>query len=148
MATENNNIPKEFICPITLEIMREPIDMPDGVTYEKDAIKYALEKIHISPITKKEMNLSDGVINETLKNSIENFINEHDIHLANIEDKIKNLTFDETLLEENKNSKLELKEKKIEKIEFEELHAHYIPKETSSILNKDFIHIYMKPKKN
>ena len=49
---EDKNIPNEFLCPITLTIMKEPMFMPDGQTYEKEAIKKALEITHVSPITK------------------------------------------------------------------------------------------------
>ena len=58
----NEKVPNEFLCPITLDIMNEPMVMPDGQTYEKEAIKKALEITHVSPLTKMPMNFSDGVI--------------------------------------------------------------------------------------
>ena len=33
-----DNIPDELVCPITLEIMKEPVLCEDGYTYERFAI--------------------------------------------------------------------------------------------------------------
>ncbi|KAG4101910.1 hypothetical protein H8356DRAFT_1382224 [Neocallimastix lanati (nom. inval.)] len=143
MNNKNNNIPNEYLCPITKDIMREPFHMPDGLVYEKEAIKLALEKIHISPITKMEMKLSDGYINDEIKDLINNYIKENNIELINIDEKIKNLKFAEILTENS----LKLKCKEIENIEFEELFAHYISKERRMNLCDNFIHVCMKPKK-
>ena len=44
-------IPKEFLCPITLAIMRDPVIMSDGQTYERKAIEQALKVSPLSPIT-------------------------------------------------------------------------------------------------
>jgi len=47
-----NDIPKEFICPITNEIMKDPVILTDGHIYEKSAIKQWLENHNTSPLTK------------------------------------------------------------------------------------------------
>ena len=39
--------PKDLLCPITNEVMRNPVFAPDGVTYEKDAIVAAAAR-HVS----------------------------------------------------------------------------------------------------
>ncbi|ORX87749.1 hypothetical protein BCR32DRAFT_324277 [Anaeromyces robustus] len=131
----DDKIPNEFLCPITLDIMREPIVMPDGHTYEKEAIKQVLEIYHVSPLTKMPMEFSDGVINYSLKSLIETYIKEHNLQLTdvNITEKIKNLNITEV--------------KKIEQVEFEELFSRYISEEQSDNLCKDSIHVCMKPKK-
>ena len=36
------NAPPEYLCPITMSIMKEPVIMPDGQTYEREAIQKAL----------------------------------------------------------------------------------------------------------
>ena len=33
------DVPKPFVCPITQEIMRDPVILSDGHTYEKTAIE-------------------------------------------------------------------------------------------------------------
>ena len=129
---EQENIPEEFLCPITLTIMKEPMFMPDGQTYEKEAIKKVLEITHVSPITKAPMNFSDGKINYSLKSLIEKYIKENNFDVNIIDDKIKNL-------------KIEKKEEKIQKIEFEQLEARYISKDINPF--DDYIHVCMKPKK-
>ena len=37
------DIPKEFICPISLEIMKDPVIMSDGQTYDRESITKALK---------------------------------------------------------------------------------------------------------
>ena len=122
---EDKNIPNEFLCPITLTIMKEPYIMPDGQTYEKEAIKKALEITHVSPITKAPMQFSEGKINYSIKSLIEKYVKENNFDLNIIE--------------------FEKKEEKIEKIEFDHLEARFIPKEINNF--DDYVHICMKPRK-
>ena len=129
---EDKNIPNEFLCPITLTIMKEPYIMPDGQTYEKEAIKKALEITHVSPITKAPMKFSEGKINYSIKSLIEKYVKENNFDLNIIDEKIKNLKFEKN-------------EEKIEKIEFDHLEARFIPKEINTF--DDYVHICMKPKK-
>lgn len=44
-----------FYCPITGDIMTDPVIFPDGYTYEKKAIEEWLSKHHISPFTRAPM---------------------------------------------------------------------------------------------
>jgi len=70
-----NEIPDEFICPITLCIMKDPVIMPDGQTYEREAIANHLKASPLSPITRKPLNMKDATPNYALKNMIEKFLN-------------------------------------------------------------------------
>jgi hypothetical protein len=66
----------EFLCPITYELMREPVVAQDGHTYEKSAIEKWLKSQHlISPRTGQPM---DGLMipNVNLKKLIQDMINE------------------------------------------------------------------------
>jgi len=65
----------EFICPITYELMREPVVAMDGHTYEKHAIEKWLKTNHTSPRSGEAM---DGTIisNINLKKLIQDIINE------------------------------------------------------------------------
>lgn len=47
-----DNIPNEFICPITSEIMSDPVMLTDGQVYEKKAIQKWLTNHNTSPLTK------------------------------------------------------------------------------------------------
>ena len=70
-----SEIPKEFLCPITLAIMKDPVIMQDGHTYEREAIKKALQASPYSPLTKKPLNMKDAVPNYALKSMIEKYLN-------------------------------------------------------------------------
>ena len=65
----------EFICPITYELMREPVVASDGHTYEKSAIEKWLKTSHTSP---RNGDPIDGTIipNYNLKKLIQDIINE------------------------------------------------------------------------
>jgi len=67
-------IPKEYLCPITLSIMRDPVMMKDGQNYERSAIEKALEISPISPITKQPLNMADAIPNYQLKSLIEKYL--------------------------------------------------------------------------
>ena len=67
-------IPKEFLCPITLAIMKDPVIMSDGQTYERKAIEQALKVSPLSPITKKPISMKDAHTNYALKSLISQFL--------------------------------------------------------------------------
>ena len=69
-----SEIPKEFLCPITLSIMRDPVIMSDGQTYERSAIEKALQASPLSPITKQPIKMEDATPNYALKSLIENYL--------------------------------------------------------------------------
>ena len=68
-------IPQEFLCPINLTIMKDPVIMPDGQTYERISIEKALKISPLSPITKKPLDMKDAMPNHALKSMIEKFLN-------------------------------------------------------------------------
>lgn len=65
------DIPNEFLCPITLEVMEDPVICEDGHTYEKKFIESL--KNGISPITKQPINLKRLIPNRALKELIADF---------------------------------------------------------------------------
>ena len=77
-------IPKEFLCPITLCIMRDPVIMSDGQTYERKAIEKALEQSTLSPITRKPVSMKDARTNYALKSMKEKYINKGENPLKKI----------------------------------------------------------------
>ena len=52
-------VPEDFYCPITGELMKEPVSEPEGHTYEKNAIEKWVIKNGTSPMTRKNINISD-----------------------------------------------------------------------------------------
>ena len=63
--------PKEFYCPITQELMTDPVIGPDGCTYDRKAIMAWLTKNKCSPMTRIPMNASQLVPNRALRDMIQ-----------------------------------------------------------------------------
>ncbi|XP_052872485.1 WD repeat, SAM and U-box domain-containing protein 1-like [Anopheles cruzii] len=75
MASKMAEIPLEFTCPITHELMKDPVYAEDGFTYERAAIGewFSREKT-ISPMTNMELSTDELVENGKLKQKIEDYI--------------------------------------------------------------------------
>jgi hypothetical protein len=69
-----DNIPSEYICPITHEIMEEPVCDNEGNTFEKQAIMKWLARNRNSPISRLPLRIADLRPNIALKNLIASFI--------------------------------------------------------------------------
>lgn len=68
-----DGIPKQYLDPITFEIMKDPVIMPDGHTYERESIRRALAANPISPMTRQPMKFEDARPDYTLKSLIDDF---------------------------------------------------------------------------
>uniref|UniRef100_A0A2C9LBD3 WD repeat, SAM and U-box domain-containing protein 1 n=1 Tax=Biomphalaria glabrata TaxID=6526 RepID=A0A2C9LBD3_BIOGL len=71
---EPSTTPEEFLCPITHEIMKEPVIASDGYTYDKLAMLSWLEKEQRSPMTNMNLTSAELVPNRTLKMMIQKFL--------------------------------------------------------------------------
>ncbi|XP_017783076.1 PREDICTED: WD repeat, SAM and U-box domain-containing protein 1 isoform X2 [Nicrophorus vespilloides] len=70
-----NEIPEEFICPITQEIMRDPVKISDGFTYERRAItEWFMSGKYTSPMTNGVLSNTDISSNVELRNAIRTFL--------------------------------------------------------------------------
>ena len=49
-------VPEEYVCPLSTEIMREPVSCPSGITYERCWIERWLETEVTCPVTRKALN--------------------------------------------------------------------------------------------
>lgn len=72
----------EFICPITYELMRDPVVASDGHTYEKAAIEKWLKHHQISPRNGEPM-APLTLPNMNMKKLIQDIIDEVTIFRAN-----------------------------------------------------------------
>ena len=93
-------IPPDYICPISLEIMTDPVVLDDGFSYDKKEIEKWLEKSNISPLTKKPISKT-MIPNRTLRSTITSWV---DVHSKN---KIQNVIPSTTsiqIIRENKDS--------------------------------------------
>lgn len=66
-------VPKSFICPISKNIMSEPVQDPEGNIYEKSEIIKWLKQIQISPITNNYLSDTQLIPNRALKDAIDDF---------------------------------------------------------------------------
>jgi hypothetical protein len=70
------SIPDEFICPISLEIMKDPVICEDGNSYERKFILDWLARSKTSPITRDPLSSERIFPNESLKAAIDNWKSE------------------------------------------------------------------------
>lgn len=71
-ASTQTSPPSAFVCPITQEIMREPVLLaPSGVTYESSAIHRWLQQSSICPITRRPATVANLVRNRALEEAIQ-----------------------------------------------------------------------------
>ncbi|XP_057293961.1 WD repeat, SAM and U-box domain-containing protein 1-like [Hydractinia symbiolongicarpus] len=65
------NIPDEFLCPITRELMSDPVLVADGFTYERSSITAWIKSgKSTSPMTNRPMQHTNLIPNRSLKSAI------------------------------------------------------------------------------
>ncbi|KAM6175234.1 WD repeat, SAM and U-box domain-containing protein 1 isoform 3-T3 [Erethizon dorsatum] len=74
----SSEIPDEFICPITRELMKDPVIASDGYSYEKDAMEnWISKKKRTSPMTNLVLPSVVLTPNRTLKMAINRWLETH-----------------------------------------------------------------------
>ena len=91
-------VPDDFYCPITGELMTDPVSEPDGHTYERSAIIKWLSKNNTSPMTRSILSVCALKPNIALKKSIDSIREK----LSEEQLKIKSKLLDEDLKEFHK----------------------------------------------
>ncbi|KAG4129723.1 hypothetical protein ERO13_D09G099400v2 [Gossypium hirsutum] len=68
-------IPSLFLCPISLQLMRDPVTISTGITYDRDSIEQWLFscKNKVCPVTKQVLHDSDLIPNHTLRRLIQSW---------------------------------------------------------------------------
>lgn len=70
-----DQIPDEYLCPITRELMQWPVTCSDGCTYERQAItEWFLSGRYTSPMTNEDLPTTDFVLNRKLRHAIHEFL--------------------------------------------------------------------------
>jgi hypothetical protein len=64
---------ESFLCPITQEIMQDPVITPHGISYERKSIMTWLNKNNFCPITKKPLSRDQLITNYALKQTIDDY---------------------------------------------------------------------------
>uniref|UniRef100_A0A8C0D484 WD repeat, SAM and U-box domain-containing protein 1 n=1 Tax=Balaenoptera musculus TaxID=9771 RepID=A0A8C0D484_BALMU len=78
IKTLSSGIPDEFICPITRELMKDPVIASDGYSYEKEAMEnWISKKKRTSPMTNLVLPSVVLIPNRTLKMAIDRWLETH-----------------------------------------------------------------------
>merc|ERR1712194_791918 len=73
-ASEAAEGPDDYICPITSEIMTDPVSTSDGFTYERTAITEWLRTKNISPKTGATLESKALIPNHLVRSMIRAFV--------------------------------------------------------------------------
>ena len=65
---------ESFFCPISHEIMLDPVITPQGISYDRQFILDWLKKQRNCPLTKTPLNEKDLITNYALKNTIDDYL--------------------------------------------------------------------------
>lgn len=77
-ADVQSEVPDYLCCKITLDILRDPVITPSGVTYERAVLIDHLQKVgKFDPITREPLDQSQLVPNLALKEAVQAFLDEH-----------------------------------------------------------------------
>ncbi|KAG5670890.1 hypothetical protein PVAND_001122 [Polypedilum vanderplanki] len=79
LQINEKDVPMDFVCPITSEIMTDPVLCEDGFSYERSAIEtwFAKDK-RTSPMTNMELTTTELISNTKIKMEIENYLKKLD----------------------------------------------------------------------
>lgn len=69
-SSNSNSLPKEFFCPLTKRLMKDPVKDTEGNTYEREAIERWLRVQSSSPITNRYLSLGMIRPDKELKRAI------------------------------------------------------------------------------
>ena len=77
---------EEYMCPLTLNYMKDPVLASDGNIYEKDAIIkwYNTDKNKLSPLNREKLKYF-FVQQDELRNEINKFMNDNNITIDDID---------------------------------------------------------------
>lgn len=71
------SVPNEYICPITMEIMQDPVILQDGHVYERQAIQRWFLTKDKSPLTNCPVDKNIVIPCHVLKSLIKSFLTTH-----------------------------------------------------------------------
>ena len=77
MACAEEEVPPSFVCPITQEVMRDPVATVDGQTYERSAIEHWLRDHNTSPLTGEVLAMKMLIPNHTVRGLSRKWLEEH-----------------------------------------------------------------------
>ncbi|GMP90262.1 hypothetical protein CsSME_00041471 [Camellia sinensis var. sinensis] len=77
-ADTPTDVPDYLCCKITLDIFRDPVISPSGITYERGVILDHLQKVGtFDPITREPLSESQLMPNLAIKEAVQAFLGKH-----------------------------------------------------------------------
>ncbi|CAG5130899.1 unnamed protein product, partial [Candidula unifasciata] len=73
-GAQSKCVPEEFLCPITHELMQDPVMASDGYTYDRHAIVSWIARENRSPMTNVLLTSTEVTPNRTLKMMMQKFL--------------------------------------------------------------------------
>ncbi|GMI99492.1 hypothetical protein like AT5G37490 [Hibiscus trionum] len=74
-------IPRHFICPIALDLMKDPVTLSSGITYDRESIEKWLEDGNFTcPVTNQVLRSFDQIPNHSLRKMIQDWCVENRSH--------------------------------------------------------------------
>ncbi|KAL6912164.1 hypothetical protein ACP4OV_000969 [Aristida adscensionis] len=71
-AEEPPAVPSHFLCPISLDLMRDPVTAPTGITYDRDSVERWLERGRAAcPVTGRPLRADELVPNHATRRVIQ-----------------------------------------------------------------------------
>ncbi|KAK7247679.1 ubiquitin-protein transferase, partial [Aureococcus anophagefferens] len=70
LPRDEDDAPEEFLCPISMEVMQDPVIAADGHTYERRAIEAWFERAQTSPTTNEPLPHVNLIPNHTIRSMI------------------------------------------------------------------------------
>ncbi|XP_009593988.1 E3 ubiquitin-protein ligase PUB23-like [Nicotiana tomentosiformis] len=79
---EEVEVPSYFLCPISMEVMRDPVTISTGITYDRENIeKWLFSCKHTTcPVTKQELQITDLTPNHNLRRLIQSWCTLNSCH--------------------------------------------------------------------
>ena len=76
------NVPSQFVCPITGDVMQDPVVTSDGFSYERKAIEKWLRHHDTSPMTNEKLPFKQLVPNMALRSQILEYTEHLQVHVG------------------------------------------------------------------
>lgn len=74
VAPLSDKMMQNVSCPISQDVMQDPVCTPDGNTYDRGNIVEWINRNHTCPLTRSPLRINDLVPNKSLKGMIDGFI--------------------------------------------------------------------------
>jgi STIP1 family protein 1 len=76
-SKRQHEVPDALCCPISMEIVQDPVVTPSGLSYERKCLEEHLRKSNIDPITRKPLSASQLIANTALKQAADLYLDEN-----------------------------------------------------------------------